>query len=131
MAGSGVQLAIVALRTHHMLHLMSPHKSPPALENKMRIGFIGLGNVGGKLAGSLQRNGFDLMVRDLDQQVATPFIDRGAQWAESPAEMTRQPDMAITCLPNLSASAAVMEDPDGLPSEIADGKIRAAMSHTD
>tara|TARA_B100002049_G_C15913154_1_gene304811 strand:+ start:406 stop:639 length:234 start_codon:yes stop_codon:yes gene_type:complete len=32
----------------------------------MRIGFIGLGNVGGKLAGSLARNGYDLMVRDLD-----------------------------------------------------------------
>ncbi len=31
----------------------------------MKIGFIGLGNVGGKLAGSLRRNGFDLTVRDL------------------------------------------------------------------
>ena len=97
----------------------------------MRIGFIGLGNVGGKLASSLQRNGFNLMVRDLDRQVATPFIDRGARWAESPAEMTRQSDMVITCLPNPSASAAVMEAQDGILSEMTDGKIWAEMSTTD
>ena len=34
----------------------------------MKIGFIGLGNIGGKLAGSLLRNGLDLMVRDLDSR---------------------------------------------------------------
>ena len=39
----------------------------------MKIGFIGLGNVGGKLAGSLQRNGFNLAVRDLDRTVAETF----------------------------------------------------------
>ena len=33
----------------------------------MKIGFIGLGNVGGKLAGSLIRNGHDVTVRDLDR----------------------------------------------------------------
>ncbi len=38
----------------------------------MHVGFIGLGNVGGKLAGSLLRNGFDLTVRDLDPQAAQP-----------------------------------------------------------
>ena len=35
----------------------------------MKIGFIGLGNVGAKLAGSLLRNGFDLTVRDVDQNL--------------------------------------------------------------
>ena len=46
----------------------------------MKIGFIGLGNVGGKLAGSLVRNKFDVMVRDLDREVAQPFLDMGADW---------------------------------------------------
>ena len=46
----------------------------------MKIGFIGLGNVGGKLAGSLVRNKFDVMVRDLDREVAQPFLDMGAEW---------------------------------------------------
>ena len=53
----------------------------------MKIGFIGLGNVGGKLAGSLLRNGFDLTVRDLDKAVAQPFLDKGAQWADTPEQM--------------------------------------------
>ena len=44
-----------------------------------KIGFIGLGNVGGKLAGSLLRNGFDLTVRDLNQEISRPFLDNGAK----------------------------------------------------
>ena len=39
----------------------------------MRIGFIGLGNVGGKLAGSLMRNGHDVFVRDLDAGIVAEF----------------------------------------------------------
>ncbi len=50
----------------------------------MKIGFIGLGNVGGKLAGSLIRNGYDVTVRDLDKTVAEPFLHLGAGWADSP-----------------------------------------------
>ena len=53
----------------------------------MKVGFIGLGNVGGKLAGSLLRNGFDLTVRDLDRDVAQGFLDKGAHWADSPRAM--------------------------------------------
>ncbi|MBT8433076.1 MAG: NAD(P)-dependent oxidoreductase, partial [Gammaproteobacteria bacterium] len=44
----------------------------------LKVGFIGLGNVGGKLAGSLLRNGVRLMVRDLDADIAKPFLDAGA-----------------------------------------------------
>ena len=50
----------------------------------MKIGFIGCGNVGGKLSHSLLRNGFDLVVRDLDKNVAQPLLDEGATWADSP-----------------------------------------------
>jgi 3-hydroxyisobutyrate dehydrogenase len=39
----------------------------------MKIGFIGLGNVGGKLASSLLRNNFDLTVRDLDERLTNRF----------------------------------------------------------
>ena len=53
----------------------------------MKIGFIGLGNVGGKLAGSLIRNGHDVTVRDLDKNIAQPFLDQGAAWADSPVDM--------------------------------------------
>ena len=97
----------------------------------MKVGFIGLGNVGGKLAGSLLRNGFDLTVRDLDRTIAQPFVDRGAKWADSPRDMAETCDLVITCLPNPQASAAVMEAEDGLLTGFGPGKIWAEMSTTD
>ncbi len=97
----------------------------------MKVGFIGLGNVGGKLAGSLQRNGIDLTVRDLDKAVAQPFLDNGAKWADSPREMAQACDLVITCLPSPAASAAVMEAEDGVLAGLGAGKIWAEMSTTD
>lgn len=97
----------------------------------MRIGFIGLGNVGAKLAGSLLRNGHDLTVRDLDSDAMAPFVAAGARVGESPATMARDCDMVITCLPSPAACAAVMEAPDGLLAGLGPGKIWAEMSTTD
>ena len=53
----------------------------------MKVGFIGLGNVGGKLAGSLLRNNFDLTVRDLDKNLTQSFKDLGATVANSAKEL--------------------------------------------
>ena len=50
----------------------------------MKVGFIGLGNVGGKLAWSLLRNNFDLTVRDLDKNLTQSFKNSGAKVANSP-----------------------------------------------
>ncbi len=97
----------------------------------MKIGFIGLGNVGGKLAGSLIRNGFDITVRDLDKDVAQRFLDLGAKWAGSPKEMAENCDVVITCLPSPAASAQVMEADDGVIAGLSKGKIWAEMSTTD
>jgi 3-hydroxyisobutyrate dehydrogenase len=97
----------------------------------MKIGFIGLGNVGGKLAGSLLRNGFDLTVRDLNQEIASPFLDNGAKWGESPKKIAETVELIITCLPNPEASATVMEADDGVLAGISHGKVWAEMSTTD
>lgn len=97
----------------------------------MKVGFIGLGNVGGKLAGSLLRNGYDLTVRDLDRHLAQPFIDKGAHWAESPKELAENVDIVITCLPSPAACSKVMEAKDGLLHGLASGKIWLEMSTTD
>ena len=97
----------------------------------MRIGFIGLGNVGGKLAGSLQRNGFDLTVRDLDPSAAQPFLDAGASWAESPGEIAEDCDTVITCLPSPAACSEVMEADDGILAGLSAGKGWMEMSTTD
>jgi len=95
------------------------------------VGFIGLGNVGGKLAGSLLRNGIGLTVRDLDREAARPFLDAGAKWAESPRELTESVDVVITCLPSPAASAAVLEADDGVLAGLRPGQIWMEMSTTD
>ena len=97
----------------------------------MKIGFIGLGNVGGKLAGSILRNGHDLTVRDLDKGAAQHLVDAGASWADSPKEMAEACDIVITCLPSPAASAAVLEADDGLLAGFGPGKVWLEMSTTD
>jgi 3-hydroxyisobutyrate dehydrogenase len=97
----------------------------------MKVGFIGLGNVGHKLAGSLLRNGVDIMVRDLDEAKVAEFAAKGAKVGESPAQMLRDCDAVITCLPHPSISAKVVEGPDGLLGAMGPGKIWMEMSTTD
>lgn len=97
----------------------------------MKVGFIGLGNVGAKLAGSILRNGYELYVRDLDKAAAEPFLAKGAVWTESPKELAEQVDLVITCLPSPAACSAVMEAEDGVIAGLSEGKIWAEMSTTD
>ena len=97
----------------------------------MKIGFIGLGNVGGKLAESLLRNKFDLTVRDLDQNLTKSFIDLGAKFANSPKELAEQVDLIITCLPSPQICAEVMEGKDGILNGLSENKIWLEMSTTD
>lgn len=95
------------------------------------IGFIGLGNVGSKLAATLVRSGYDVTVRDLNRAAAEPLVDNGATWGETPKTMIEACDMVVTCLPSPSASAAVMEAEDGILAGMAPGRIWAEMSTTD
>ncbi len=94
----------------------------------MKVGFIGLGNVGGKLSGSLLRNGIDLTVHDLNPELVAEFVAKGAKAAENPAQMMRDCDAVITCLPSPAASDAVMQQ---MLPEVGPGKIWMEMSTTD
>ena len=97
----------------------------------MKVGFIGLGNVGGKLAGSLLRNKFDLTVKDLDQNLTKPFVDLGAKVENSAKKLTEQVDLVITCLPSPQICAEVMEGEDGILNGLSENKIWLEMSTTD
>ena len=97
----------------------------------MKVGFIGLGNVGGKLAGSLLRNNFDLTVRDLDKNLTQSFKDLGATVANSAKELAEQVDLIITCLPSPKICAEVMEAEDGVINGLSENKIWLEMSTTD
>ena len=94
----------------------------------MKIGFIGLGNVGGKLSGSLLRNGHDLSVHDLDAALVSAKVDAGAHDGGSAANLMQSCDAVITCLPSPAASAAVMDE---MLPHVGPGKIWMEMSTTD
>ena len=97
----------------------------------MKVGFIGLGNAGGKLAGSLLRNGYDLTVRDLNKDLVNEFVERGANSGRSPKEMAEHCNVVITCLPSPKDCSEVMESKDGVLAGLSEGKIWLEMSTTD
>ena len=74
----------------------------------MKIGYIGLGNLGGHLAYNLAAKGFDLTVNDLNPALAERHLAKGAKWAATPAALAQQVDCIFTCLPNPAASEAVL-----------------------
>ena len=97
----------------------------------MKIGFIGLGNVGGKLAASLLRNKFDLTVRDIETKLTNDLKNKGAKVSNSAKELAEQTDLIITCLPSTKICAEVMESPEGVINGLSKNKIWLEMSTTD
>jgi len=97
----------------------------------MKIGFIGLGNVGGKLAGSLHRNKFDLTVFDLDKSVTDDFKSKGVKIANSIGELVKKVNVVITCLPSPKICSEVMLGKNGILENISLDKIWIEMSTTD
>ena len=94
----------------------------------MRVGTIGLGNLGAKLSGSLLRNGVDLYVYDLETELVAGFVARGARDGGAPAQLMQTCDTVITCLPSPAACTAVMEQ---MLPEMVPGKTWIEMSTTD
>jgi 3-hydroxyisobutyrate dehydrogenase len=97
----------------------------------MIIGFIGLGNLGSKLATTLLRNGRELIVHDLSESAARPLLDRGARWASTPKALALRSDLVITCLPSPAISARVLEQPDGVLAGLSANKLWLEMSTTE
>ena len=97
----------------------------------MKIGFIGLGNVGSKLSGNLQRNGFDLIVHDIDKAAGKQLLANGAEWAETPKAVAESADLIITCLASPAIVREVMEAEDGVIAGLGEDKIWLEMSTTD
>jgi 3-hydroxyisobutyrate dehydrogenase len=78
------------------------------------VGFIGLGNVGGPLAGHVLNAGFPLIVHDLNAAAARPLRDAGATWADSPAAIAAQCETICICVPGPPEMQAVMLGARGL-----------------
>jgi len=76
----------------------------------MRVGFIGLGNMGAPMASFVRQAGFPLVVHDLRRSAAAPVLDRGGVWAESPGAVAAQCDVVCVCVPGppVGGDAAIL-----------------------
>jgi hypothetical protein len=80
----------------------------------MRVGFIGLGTMDGKMAAGLQRTGYDLTVHDMRLEAAAPHLAVGTTWADSPKKVAEACDVVLTSLPGPPEVEKVALGGDGL-----------------
>lgn len=89
----------------------------------MKVGFIGLGNMGNPMAASLLRAGHDLRVHDLSEDKASNLLDAGATWASSPCETAAGAEAVITSLPGPAVVEEVVLGDDGVFQGLARGSV--------
>jgi 3-hydroxyisobutyrate dehydrogenase len=94
----------------------------------MKYGFIGLGNLGRHLAGSLVRHGFDVVVTDTLKANADGLLAKGATWADDAQSLAANVDAVITCLPSPAVSEKVLAGPRGILGGMRPGGAWIEMS---
>jgi 3-hydroxyisobutyrate dehydrogenase len=94
----------------------------------MRIGFIGLGNMGGPIALNCMKAGHTLVVHDVRRAAAVPHLERGAKWADSPCATARESDLVLTSLPGPAEVEHVALGPEGVVHGARTGAIYADLS---
>jgi 3-hydroxyisobutyrate dehydrogenase len=97
-------------------------------DGAMRVGFIGLGNMGGPMAGFVQGAGHALVVHDLRPEAAAPLLDRGAGFADSPREVAARSDVVCVCVPGPAEMRAVILGPGGVVEGV--GRDAVVIDHT-
>ena len=104
---------------------------PSQLKNNMKLGFIGLGNLGKPLAMNLLKAGYGLTVYDLRREAADNLIADGALWADSPHDVAIQSDVVITALPSPAIVTSVVSGEDGIFAGLKAGDTWIDMSTND
>lgn len=89
----------------------------------MKVGFIGLGTMGGSMAFNCLQGGFELVVHDLRREAATPLLEAGAVWADSPREVAAASEVVFTSLPGPVEVEAVGLGEDGILEGLSAGKV--------
>ncbi|MBU3739732.1 MAG: NAD(P)-dependent oxidoreductase [Rhodoferax sp.] len=97
----------------------------------MKIGFIGLGNLGEPLCNSLVQAGYTVTVTDLHPDSASRLVAGGARWSDDVAGVCRDANVVITVLPSPAVSRKVVEGPDGVFAHLGRGGVWIEMSTTD
>ena len=91
----------------------------------MRVGFIGLGNMGKPMAANVLKAGFDLYVYNRTRSKAEALAAQGAKVAASPADLTRQVDILLCCLADVPAVESVFLGEEGVIPAARPGQVLA------
>lgn len=94
----------------------------------MRIGFIGLGNMGGPMALNLMKAGHELVVHDVRADAARPHLAQGARWAKGPRAASERMELILTSLPGPAEVEAVALGADGIIQGAGPGAVYADLS---
>ena len=94
----------------------------------MKVGFIGLGTMGGPIALNAIRGGNELVIHDIRRESATPHLEMGAEWADTPREVAQQSEIVFTSLPGPVEVEAVAMGEDGLHEGLTEGKVYLDLS---
>ena len=95
------------------------------------IGFIGLGNVGSKLASNILQADYNLFIYDINKNTSNELVNKGAIWKNSVKDIIDNTSLIITCLPSPKICSEVMESKDGVINGLSENKIWLEMSTTD
>ena len=89
----------------------------------MKIGFIGVGNIGAPIAGQLLGAGHSLVVHDLRPEAAQALLSAGAHWSDSAAALAAECEVVATCLPGPIEMEQVCLGPSGIVGVIKPGGL--------
>ena len=95
------------------------------------IGFIGLGNVGSKLANNILHADYNLFIYDINKNTSNELVNKGAIWNNSVKDIIDNTSLIITCLPSPQAVTEVVEGKSGMIDYINDKHLWIEMSTTD
>ena len=94
----------------------------------MKVGFIGVGNMGNPMATNLVRAGHELTVHDLRREAATNLLEMGATWADSPKDAVPGNDVVFTSLPVPRDVEAVVLGENGVFEGCGPGSVYVDLS---
>src|SRR5258708_7198380 len=97
---------------------------------KMRLGYIGLGNMGGGMAKCLAAAGHDVLVHDARGEAGAPQIEGGAKWADTPSEVAAHAEMIFTSLPGPPVIEEVVYGKNGIAKTLKPGSVYIDASTT-
>ena len=92
-------------------------------EATTRIGFVGLGHMGGNMAARFLAAGYPVCGQERSREHARHLIDEGLRWCETAREVAQSADVVFTSLPNDRVLQEVASGPAGILAGLSPGKV--------